>query len=113
MKSLKKIMIAIVVLLSANAVQAQIKNVKTQKIKIYGNCGMCKKTIEKVANLENVVSVNWNKDSKIAVLTYDAKATNQEEILKRIAAAGYDSEKIKATDAAYQSLHTCCQYDLK
>lgn len=102
---------AIVVLLSAVAVQAQIKNAKTETVKIFGNCGMCKKTIEKAGNLKNVVTVNWNKDSKIATLTYDATITNQEEILKRIAAAGYDSEKNKASDTAYNALPGCCQYD--
>jgi hypothetical protein len=33
-----------------------------------------------------------NKDSKIATITYDTAKTNQDEILKRIALAGYDSE---------------------
>lgn len=111
MKSIKKVLMAIVVLLSGVAVQAQIKNVKTQTVKIYGNCGMCKKTIEKAGNLKDVALVNWNKDSKIATLTYDSTATNQEEILKRIALAGYDSEKNKASVAAYNALPGCCQYD--
>lgn len=102
---------AIIVLLSGVAVQAQVKNIKTGTVKIYGNCGMCKMTIEKAGNLKNVVTVNWNKDSKIATLTYDATITNQEEILKRIAAAGYDSEKNKASDTVYNALPGCCQYD--
>lgn len=102
---------AIVVLLSAVVVQAQIKNTKTETVKIYGNCEMCKKTIEKAGNLKNVVTVNWNKDNKIATLIYDVTITNQEEILKRIAAAGYDSEKNKASDKAYNALPGCCQYD--
>lgn len=111
MKSIKKVLMAIVVLLSGVAVQAQIKNAKTQTVKIYGNCGMCKKTIEKAGNLKDVALVNWNKDSEIATLTYDSTATNQEEILKRIALAGYDSEKNKASAAAYNALPGCCQYD--
>lgn len=111
MKSLKKIMIAVVLLLSAVTAQSQIKNVKTETVKIYGNCGMCKKTIEKAGNVENVAIVNWNKESKMAELKYDAKATTQEAILKRIAAAGYDSEKLKANDSSYNKLPGCCQYD--
>lgn len=111
MKSIKKVLIVIIVLLSGVVVQAQIKNAKTETVKIYGNCEMCKKTIEKAGNLKNVATVNWNKDSKIATLTYDATATTQEEILKRIAAAGYDSEKNKASDVAYNALPGCCQYD--
>ena len=49
------------------------------------------KTIEKAGNLKNVATLDWNKDTKMATLTYDAKKTNQDEILKRIALAGYDS----------------------
>ncbi len=37
----------IAVLLSSIHVFAQIKNAKTEAVKIYGNCGMCKTTIEK------------------------------------------------------------------
>lgn len=102
---------AIIVLLSGVAVQAQIKNAKSETVKIFGNCEMCKKTIEKAGNRKDVAMVNWNKDSKIATITYDTTATNQEEILKRIAVAGYDSEKNKASDAAYKALPGCCQYD--
>lgn len=102
---------AILVLLSAVAVQAQIKNTKTETVKIFGNCGMCKMTIEKAGNLKKVAQVDWNKDTKIATLTYDTKKTNQDEILKRIALAGYDSEKFLAPDDVYNNLHGCCQYD--
>ena len=111
MKSLKKIMIAAVVLLSTVAVNAQIKNQKTVNVKIAGNCGMCKKNIETAGNLKKVALVEWNVDSKMAKLTYDSTKTNPDEILKRIAEAGYDSEKFSATEAQYKKLHTCCQYD--
>ena len=98
-------------LLSATAMQAQIKNVKTDTVSILGNCGMCQKTIEKAGNIKNVALVNWNKDTKVASITYDANQTNQDEILKRIALAGYDSETITAPKAAYKKLTSCCQYD--
>lgn len=90
---------------------AQIKNVKTETVKISGNCGMCKKTIEKAGNLKNIAKVTWNIDTKMAIITYDTKKTNQDEILKRIALSGYDSDKFIATDDAYNNLHGCCQYD--
>ncbi len=111
MKSLKKIMIAITLLLSTVGTNAQIKNEKTESIKIYGNCGMCKTKIEKAGNLKNTAKVNWDADTKIATLTYDATKTNQDEILKRIALAGYDSDKFLAPDDVYSNLHGCCQYD--
>lgn len=111
MKSLKKTMMAILLLLSVVVSNAQIKNAKTESVKIYGNCGMCKSTIEKAGSLKNIANVDWNADTKMATLAYDPKITNQDEILKRIALAGYDSDKFLAPDAVYSKLAGCCQYN--
>lgn len=109
-KSLLKIMIAITVLLSTT-MNAQTKNTKTEEVKVSGNCGMCKKTIEKAGNIKDIATVVWNKENKIATVTYDESKTNKEEIAKRIALAGYDSELVKAKDEDYDNLPGCCQYD--
>jgi len=111
MKSVLKRMVATTLLLSSVVLSAQIKNIKTETVKIYGNCGMCKKTIEKAANIKDIATVDWNKDTKMAILTFDSTKTNQSEILKKIAKAGYDSEKIKAKNEDYENLPGCCQYD--
>lgn len=111
MKSLSKIVMVIVVLLSSINTFAQIKNAKTEIVKIYGNCDLCKTTIEKAGNLKKVAHVEWNEDTKMATLIYDSNKTNQDEILKRIALAGYDSEKFRAPDDVYAKLAGCCQYD--
>ena len=108
--SLMKIMIAISVLLSTTG-NAQIKNAKTESVKIYGNCGMCETKIEKAGNIKKIANVDWNQETQMATLTYDAKKTNQDEILKRIALVGYDSDKFLAPDDVYNNLHGCCQYD--
>ena len=100
-----------IVLLSAVKSFAQIKNAKTVTVKIYGNCDMCKASIEKAGNVKNTAKVEWNKDTKMATLSYDSNKTNQEEILKRIALAGYDSETFLAPDDVYAKLPGCCQYD--
>ncbi|OAZ04213.1 DUF3347 domain-containing protein [Flavobacterium succinicans] len=105
-----KIMIAICVLLSTTS-NAQIKNAKTETVKIYGNCGMCETKIEKVGNIKKIANVDWNQETQMATLTYDATKTNQDEILKRIALVGYDSDKFLAPDEVYNNLHGCCQYD--
>lgn len=102
---------AITLLLSFTACIAQIKNAKTETVKIYGNCGMCKSTIEKAGNIKKVAQVDWNKDTKTAVLTYDSTKTNQDEILKRIALAGYDSDQFLAPADVYAKLPECCQYE--
>ncbi len=112
MKSIK-ILMAIPVLLSFTACNAQIKNAKTESVKIFGNCGMCNTTIEKAGNKKKVAKVDWNKDTKMATITYDEKQTNQDEILKRIALSGYDSEKFLAPNDVYAKLPECCQYERK
>ncbi|SHG23603.1 Copper chaperone CopZ [Flavobacterium segetis] len=109
--SISNVMVAATMLLTFTISSAQIKNSVTENVKIYGNCGMCEKTIEKAGNLKNVASVDWNKDSKMASITYDSKKTTQDEVLKRIALAGYDSDTFLAPENVYNELPGCCQYD--
>ena len=71
--SSKKIMMAMLLLLSITISNAQISNEKTEKIKIFGNCGMCKKTIEKAGNVSDIAIVKWDKETSMATITYDAK----------------------------------------
>ncbi len=66
---------------------------------------------EKARNLKNTANVEWNGGSEIAVITYDTTKTNQDEVLKRSALAGYDSEKNIAPESSYKGLPGCCQYD--
>lgn len=110
-KSILKVVIVTTMLLSFTICKAQIKNAKTTTVKIYGNCGMCEKTIEKTGNLKNITKVDWNVDTKMATITYDVQKTNQDEILKRIALSGYDSDKFLAPDDSYSKLPPCCQYE--
>lgn len=110
MKSISKILVAIIMLLSSVVGYAKIKNAKTETIKIYGNCEMCENTIEKAGNRKNIAEVDWNIDSKMATITYDTQKTNLNEILKRIALAGYDSDQFLAPDKVYAHLPNCCQY---
>lgn len=111
MKLLSKISVAITVLLSSIVCNAQIKNSVSEPVKVYGNCGMCKTKIEKAGNIKKIAKVDWNVNTKMATLTYDAKITNHDEILKRIALSGYDSEKFLAPNDVYSKLPGCCQYD--
>lgn len=90
---------------------AQIKNPITENVKIYGSCTMCKKKIENAGNLKNVANVTWDDKTQLATLLYDTKKTNQNEIVKRIALAGYDSDTFLAPDKTYFKLDKCCQYD--
>lgn len=107
-KTITMLSIALMMLTSCDA---QVNNAKTETVKIYGNCGMCKKTIEKAGNSENIAVVEWNKDTKMATISYDSTKTSLDEVLQRIANAGYDSDDFRAPDKVYNQLHGCCQYD--
>lgn len=111
MKSIKKILVTTAMLLSIVVYGASIKNAKTIQAKIFGNCDMCKATIEKAGNVNNVVLVEWNKDTKIAAITFNEAKTTPEDILKRVALAGYDSAAFLAPGDAYSKLPGCCQYE--
>lgn len=108
---MKSINLIIATLLFLTACNAQIKNAKTETVKINGNCGMCESKIEEAGNLKKSAEVDWNKDTKTATITYDSTTTSKDEVLKRIALAGYDSEEFLAPDDVYAELPGCCQYN--
>ena len=110
MKNISKILVAIVVLLSITSSFAQIKNVKTEKVKIAGNCDMCKSRIEKAGNEKNISKVVWNDNNQMATITFNANKTSKKEILTRIANAGHDSEMFQTSAETYNDLPECCQY---
>lgn len=112
MKSfIKSLLIVGIALFTTNLSNAQTKNLKEVDVKVYGNCGMCKKNIEKAGNLKGKSTVVWNADNAMAKITIDSTKTSIDEILQRIAAVGYDSDKFRAEDKVYENLHGCCQYD--
>jgi len=108
---LKKLVVPAFVLASTFHVQAQIKNAQTISARVSGNCGMCETTIEKAGNVKKEAQVEWDKDKQIATITYDPHKTDPDQVLKRIALAGYDNEKYLAPEETYNNLHGCCQYE--
>jgi Protein of unknown function (DUF3347) len=108
---MKSLLIVIIALLSVTTVTAQIKNAKTETVKVYGNCEMCKAKIEKAASAKNISKASWSEETKMATITYDSKKINMDAVLKKIALAGYDSEKFLAPDAVYAKLPGCCKYE--
>lgn len=110
MKSIGKILIATISVLSLTLGNAQIKNAKTENLKISGNCDQCKTDIEKAGNLKNVSHIDFDRKTGMAVFTYDMAKTDADDILKRIALVGYDNEKYYAPDETYAKLGECCQY---
>ncbi|WP_038268810.1 heavy-metal-associated domain-containing protein [Zhouia amylolytica] len=79
---------------------------------VRGNCGMCKKTIETAAlGVDGVDKATWDKDKKKIDVSFDDSKTDLDAIHAAIAASGYDTEKVNASEEAYKELPGCCQYD--
>ncbi|MGN6617982.1 MAG: heavy-metal-associated domain-containing protein [Ilyomonas sp.] len=86
---------------------------KTDTIKVYGNCGMCKDRIETAAKDAGATSADWNEETELLVVNYDATATNNKKIQEKIASVGHDTQDVKAPDSVYNKLEKCCQYKRK
>lgn len=111
MKQLFTMLVLLITLSSAN-IFAKDAVTKTS-IKVYGSCDMCKERIEKAAKIKGVKSAIWSEQSHILTITFVPTKTNLEQIEESITNAGYDTDKKKAPDAAYQKLPQCCQYERK
>jgi periplasmic mercuric ion binding protein len=96
--------------LLTGAVTAQTK---TSSFKVWGNCGMCKKTIEGAAKNSGASFANWDTESKMLTVKYASSKTSVDKIQKGIADAGYDNVKYDGSNEAYANLHECCKYDRK
>jgi hypothetical protein len=85
----------------------------TEKIKVWGICDMCKTKIEKAAKAAGAATADWNDESKVLNVTYSASKSNNKKIQQKVADAGYDTQDLRATDAAFNKLPGCCKYDRK
>ena len=116
MKTVKIIIVALLaIVLGANSYAqsnstSKTAATKTETLKVSGNCDMCKARIEKAAKFDGVSKAEWETKSKILSVTYDPAKTNIDQVSKKVAAAGHDTEKVKADDKAYSTLPGCCKY---
>lgn len=84
---------------------------------VYGNCGMCKKRIEKAAlSVKGVKEANWDVETKVlsvkfSDITFGKNNYSINTVSEKIAAAGHDTQFNKASEDDYNALPGCCQYD--
>ena len=114
MKSFKYIF-TIVILVTSFRMAAQVNEHKdsTMAFKVFGNCEMCKERIEKAAKVNGVIKANWDIDTKLLTLLVNGSIFNLDKVHHRIAEAGHDTEKEKASDVTYNELPECCHYRKK
>jgi Cu(I)/Ag(I) efflux system membrane fusion protein len=80
-------------------------------IKVQGLCEMCKDRIERAAKSVNgVSSASWDSDTRQLHLDFDPAKTAKDEISRKIAASGHDTDSHKAVDSTYDALPECCKY---
>ena len=85
---------------------------KTEKFKVYGNCGMCESRIEKAAkSVDGVTVADWNKETKMIEVSFNASKTDVHKVHMAIAKAGHDTEMHKALGDIYNALPGCCKYE--
>ncbi|MGB0931733.1 MAG: heavy-metal-associated domain-containing protein [Chitinophagales bacterium] len=85
---------------------------QTEKFTVYGNCGMCERTIEgALKDVEGVVAADWDGDTDEMTVTFNPELITLDNIKQKIADVGYDSDTHRASDKVYSNLHGCCQYE--
>ena len=116
MKTFKYFLVAIIAITVSAISSAQMTDhskmamIKTEVIKVSGNCESCKARIEKTAKVDGVSKADWNVKTKLLTLVYNPSKVKSDDVQKSIAAAGHDTPKYKATDKAYNALPGCCKY---
>ena len=116
-KLLLAIMIAFTTFQSANAQSDKIERaknfgLKSKTIKVQGTCSMDKRRIETAAySIDGVKSAVWDEYTQVLTLKYSVfKKDAADNVQKKIASVGNDTERYKADDAVYNNLPDCCHY---
>lgn len=86
------------------------QNLNKSQFQVKGNCDMCKERIESTALKAGAIAARYSIDNQILTLETTGNIL-PDDILKKVAEAGHDNEKFKATDETYEKLPGCCHYD--
>lgn len=84
--------------------------VVTATIKVYGNCIMCKKRIETALDYKGIKKAEWSTKTKELVVVYNSDKITEKKIHELVAAAGHDTDQVKAKQDTYAALPFCCLY---
>lgn len=123
MKTIKMLFAVAILLVTVSVANAQSDKIeraknfglKTETINVQGTCSMDKRRIETAAySIVGVKSADWNEYTQVLTLKYSIfKKDAADNVQKKIASAGNDTEKYRADDAVYQKLPDCCHYQRK
>ncbi len=109
---MKTKVIYLTMMLMFMSVTTMFGQVKTEEVKVYGNCGMCKTRIEKaVKAVDGVTKATWDKETQMLSVAFDTEKTNVDAIQKAVAEVGHDTDAYKAKNETYNALPGCCKYE--
>ena len=114
MKLILTFSISLTLLSCSNSDSSQLSSNfnKSESFHVYGNCGSCKKTIERsLVDLNGIGNANWDKETKQIKVDFDSTKISLSQIKNKIAAVGYDTKEVRAEESVYKSLPGCCQYE--
>jgi copper chaperone CopZ len=115
MKTVKLILVTFFAVLVVAGCNSQNQNKKvtstTEEIKVLGECGMCKERIEDAMKIDGIAEAVWNQETKLLKVTYNPTLVTSDDIRKKVAAVGHDTEKYRAEDSVYANLPDCCHYE--
>jgi len=107
---MKKIQILTIFFFAISFSVVAQKEVKTIIIDVDGVCGMCEERIENALDVKGVKIADWNKETHQCEITYRSDKISEEELHALLNEAGHDTDKSKASDEAYKTVHECCKY---
>ena len=74
-------------------------------------CGMCEERIEDAFDTKGIVTADYDLNEQKLTVVYKTKHFTDVLHLHKIATAvGHDTDKLTATNEAYDNLHGCCKY---
>lgn len=103
-----KTLLAIIIICITQPAFAQTDT--TIRLKVEGECGMCKTRIEKSIKIKGISAARWDLKTKTLTVTYDPALLKAEDIHSKMAEIGHDTELKKANDEVYKALPECCLY---
>lgn len=119
MKTIIQALLFFAVLFSLQQAKAQASDktqrsigIKTTTIKVTAACHMAGNSIEKAAaSVKGIQSAAYNDTRGELTVKYSVfKKDAVDAVHRKIAAAGFDTEQLRASDSAYEKLPACCRY---
>ncbi len=104
---MKKLLVGIWLLVSGSAL-AQTAEVSYW---VDGVCGMCEKRIESaLLSTPGVKFADWSRETHMVKVAFNPKKLSEQKLHEIVAAAGHDTQRLRAKDADYAKVHACCKY---